>query len=209
MKKLLFICFLFVNSVTFSQSFCQYFIVKDTIWWSDQVSSPKLDSILFYKINKYRELKRLKKLVFDPIAVKASIHHTKYQFNRCIVTHGEDTLKRPGDRYKYYGGSTTNVAEVVAQGALNIKDDDPIFLEKIADDILTRWKKSPPHNAILLDRTITHGGGSIIFKSTDRGNYLPFSTFIALQIEQEIIKENKSFFDRIKIRWKTIIKVLL
>ena len=202
MKKILFIYFLFVNSVTFSQSeICDIFT-------GPQFSNSKLDSILFDKINKYRVSKRLKKLVFDTVAVRACIHHTKYQFNRCAVTHDEDTLKRPGSRYKYYGGNTTNVAEVAAQGMINIKDGDPMLLEKIADDILTLWKKSSPHNAILLDRAITHGGGSIIFKSTDQGvkpwkSYLPFSTFIALQIEQEIIlKEN-----RIKIFLKKIVKL--
>ncbi len=178
MKKILFICFLFVNSLAFSQSeMCDVFT-------GPQFSSSKLDSILFDKINKYRVSKRLKKLVFDTYAVKASNHHSKYQYNKCDVTHGEDTLKRPGDRYKYYGGNTTNVAEVVVGSVCYVKEGDPLYLEKIADSILNMWKKSPPHNAALLDKTATCGGGSSVYKFTiqirPKKTYLSFSTFIIL-----------------------------
>ena len=144
-----------------------------------------LDTMLFNKINEYRVSKKLKEIKWDTIGYKAARHHSQYLNGKNFISHYEDSAsyKDMDNRYEYFGGKTDRLSEIIALGCLNIHDNEPCRWDKLADEILNLWKKSPPHNRILLDPTNSSGGGSNAFTIREQGimgikNYVVISTFV-------------------------------
>ena len=158
-------------------------------------SQTKLDTLVFYNINKYRDSLNLPKLTWDTIAFKAAKHHSNYiirknSFNKNhlvrVIGHGEDTLKSPSNRYDYYGGRKwTYVGENLSVVNPVYKNDDNVKLQKISDLLLKMWIKSPSHNKVLLSNG-NFGGVSCLVRVNnsgfvDRKLYEVFSTFIIVK----------------------------
>ena len=144
-----------------------------------------LDSALFNKINEYRVSRKLKKITWDTTGYKAARHHSLYLKGKDFISHYEDSTvyKSMDNRYEYFGGKTDRLSEIIALGCLNIHDNDPCRWDKLADEILNLWKKSFPHNRIILDPANTSGGGSNAYTIREQGirgikNYVIISTFV-------------------------------
>lgn len=166
----------------------------------------KLDTLLFNKINEYRNSKHLKELIWDTSAYKATRHHTEYlmknEFNSpkryvdvakstplskttfylkpsLIYPHREEctVFFTPTDRYKYYGGKEY-VSEVIIGTHTNNYDS-------IVSKILNGWKNSPEHNKLILDKNAKRGCGSILIDIMNQGIinkniYFVTATFIII-----------------------------
>ncbi len=91
--------------------------------WVYSYGQTSLDSLLFSKINEYRESKGLNILIWDNTLFKASEHHSKYLLTmsnqdsskKMYLTHfetkqfeGFKSLMLPEDRYEYYLYSNKN-----------------------------------------------------------------------------------------------------
>jgi uncharacterized protein YkwD len=144
-----------------------------------------LDTMLFNKINEYRVSKKLKEIKWDTIGYKAARHHSQYLNGKNFISHYEDSIiyKSMESRYEYFGGKTDRLSEIIALGCCNVHDNDPSLLDKLAEEILNLWKKSPPHNRIILDPANTSGGGSNACTIREQGirgikNYVIISTFV-------------------------------
>jgi len=132
---------------------------------------PKIDTLLFNRINKYRSENNLRKITWDSIASKESKHHNIYLKNRCVkkcvivIGHGEDSslFEHPSNRYVYYGGKDENWSgEIIAYYFTNTKDDGKVLYDKIAYELLDEWKKSPAHNKIILTPDQKAGGCNVL-----------------------------------------------
>jgi hypothetical protein len=101
-----------------------------------------LDSALFNKINEYRLSKKLKMIKWDTTSYKAARHHSQYPQGKNFISHYEDSAayEDMDNRYEYFGGKTDRLSEIIALDCLNIHDDDPCRLDKLAAEILNLWK---------------------------------------------------------------------
>ncbi|MBI4930016.1 MAG: CAP domain-containing protein [Bacteroidetes bacterium] len=122
----------------------------------------KLDSLVFQKINEYRIAKGLNALVWSSSLYKAAQHHSEYlvKLNRqlksdvtlnFIIGHFENqkvdgilSMSFEERINKFYRNS--NASECVAFFGM-LKNN----FEKGANSIIYIWKRSPQHNAILLE----------------------------------------------------------
>jgi len=113
-------------------------------------SQTRLDSLVLVEINSYRNSKGLDSVRYSTTNFKASNHHSKYLVRTGKIGHTEDTLVSTSDRVKFYGGKSTHIGENVSSLALNIKDSDDQYLNKISKEIVRSWINSPEHNKMLL-----------------------------------------------------------
>ncbi len=105
----------------------------------------KIDTLVFEKINSYRESKHLSKLVWCDIYAKDAKSHISFLNTEAKLSHSK---RDPG------------VGEVICDisGVYNISDDSAE--SKYADRIVEAWKSSKHHNAILLNKKIKSMGVS-------------------------------------------------
>ena len=113
----------------------------------DSFSQSNLDHLLFNKCNKYRSQNSLREWKWSDKAFEAALHHSKYQVKTGEMGHNENSpTPTPTSRLDYYGidwvYSGENAAVVESTNRSN---------EQIAERILYLWKKSPPHNKLLLN----------------------------------------------------------
>lgn len=123
-----------------------------------------LDKKVFNKINEYRDSLCLPKLEWDSVAYKASEYQSVYlKSANNVVGHsnknkGFETTK---DRYKKAGGENTFLlGEICNVTNKNYKVIDTLIEEKLAIEIISLWKKSPAHNAIMIEPRMKYGGCS-------------------------------------------------
>jgi len=147
-------------------------------------SQTKLDSLVLSKINSYRVSKGLNEVTFSTIDFKAANHHSNYLLGKGFISHTQDKLTNPSDRYKFFGGDKySSVGENVLSYNVNIKDND-MPLEKISTELVDLWKNSPGHNKILLSKEYKFAGVSCVTRSSETGikgwkNIEIVSTFVA------------------------------
>jgi uncharacterized protein YkwD len=147
-------------------------------------SQTKLDSLVLSKINSYRVSKGLNEVAFSTIDFKAANHHSNYLVGKGFISHTEDTLNNPSDRYIFFGGDKyASVGENVLLYSLNVKDDK-LLLDKISTELVDMWKTSKKHNEILLTEEYEFAGVSCVTTSRDTGikgwkNIEIVSTFVA------------------------------
>jgi len=147
-------------------------------------SQTKLDSLVLSKINSYRVSKGLDVVKFSTIDFKAANHHSNYLVGKGFISHTEDTLTNPSDRYKFFGGDKyASVGENVLSYNLNVKDSE-MPLDKISTELVDMWKKSEKHNEILLTKEYKFAGVSCVTRSSETGikgwkNIEIVSTFVA------------------------------
>ena len=147
-------------------------------------SQTKLDSLVLSKINSYRVSKGLNEVAFSTVDFKAANHHSNYLLGKGFISHTEDKLTNPSDRYIFFGGDKyASVGENVLSYNINIKDND-IPLDKISTELVDLWKKSSGHNKILLSKEYKFAGVSCVTRSNETGikgwkNIEIVSTFVA------------------------------
>jgi uncharacterized protein YkwD len=153
MKNLLIIIALFITSFVNAQT--------------------KLDSLVFVKVNEYRNSLGLTKVEFDTVSYKAADNQASYLF-KCdsVVGHNQKNtgLETPNKRYIYFGGDEhASTAEVCNSVNMNVKIDDTMYLDKLATLIVDAWKKSPDHNKILITPKYKFAGVSTKVKTSSTG----------------------------------------
>ena len=119
---------------------------------SAQNKRSAVDSILFEKINEYREENCLNRLTWCDSAYKTSLHHTRYLANNHKISHDrpdEDFLVR----FEMFGIDSYYQGEnLMYVNYYNTPTDD-----SLAVFILEGWKNSPTHNELLLEPIILKG----------------------------------------------------
>jgi uncharacterized protein YkwD len=164
MKNLLVLLFLF-STACFSQ------------YTKEVKTFPVVEKAVFESINKYREEKGLKKVIWCGKAYQAAYHHSYYLSDMKKIPkilHEEtvdvedfEELVYLGDRLRKYvshGGSPYGVENIITNNFndwwFQRKDLDPI--QNYCRCIFGSWKDSPGHNESMLDKRVTHGAIAIV-----------------------------------------------
>ena len=109
-------------------------------------SQTKLDKLIFKRINEYRAEKGLSELLWDDKAYLAANLHSKYMIKNSVFTHEEKNDTPNHDvRLMKYGVEAMSSAENIAKISHYVIKD-----EILAIAIFNIWKRSPPHNKIML-----------------------------------------------------------
>ncbi len=109
----------------------------------------KLDTVVFNKINDYRVSLGLNKVTWDSSAFKVAEKQALYMKTKSVVGHSD--------------GLVNEVSSFDTCNNLTYFDVD-----RIADDIISEFKKSPKHNAIIVSECYKFVGVST--KATARNN---------------------------------------
>jgi uncharacterized protein YkwD len=142
-----------------------------------------LDKKVFNNINEYRDSLCLPKLEWDSCAYKASEYQSIYLKSANGVVGHSNTNKGfedLEDRYeKANGKKTLLLGEICNATNKNYKVIDTLVEEKLAIEIISLWKKSPDHNAIMLEPRMKYVGCStkITTSSTGIKTYTPYDAY--------------------------------
>lgn len=132
-----------------------------------------LDKRVFKKINEYRDSLCLPKLEWDSCAYKAAEYQSIYmKYANGVVGHSNKNkgFENTKDRYKNAGGKNTLLLEEICNATnKNYKAIDTLIEEKLAVEIVSLWKKSPDHNAIMIEPRVKYGGCSTKTASCSTG----------------------------------------
>lgn len=149
-----------------------------------------LDKKVFNKINEYRDSLCLPKLEWDSCAYKASEYQSIYlksangRVGHNNKNKGFENLK---DRYKKADGKKALfLREICNSTNKNYKVIDTRIEEKLAVEIVSLWKKSPEHNAIMIEPKMKYGGCSTKTASYSTGiksftNYDAYSVMVLFE----------------------------
>jgi len=127
------------------------------------VSQTELDKLVFEKVNQYRVSKGVKKLVWCDKAFNASKQHSIYLKNNEEISHNENSdtptvisrLKKHNINYIISYGE--NCAQIIPE-----TDEEYFSNDILSTLIVNSWKKSPPHNKIMLNPNFTDAGISCV-----------------------------------------------
>ena len=122
-------------------------------------SQTSLDSLLFEKINKYRNAHGLKSWEWDQNVWEASNSHNKYLMDLGRLTHyqeGSDSTYTGGDRLIQQGVTWYLTRENCAMRYRYDNETD----EEQSEKILLQWINSPGHNETLLCSKSKYGAVS-------------------------------------------------
>ena len=126
-------------------------------------SQTELDKLVFEKVNQYRISKGLSELVWCDKAYNASKQHSIYLNNEGELTHKEkNDTPTPLSRLKKH-----NITNIVSYGEncgliMTGSDEEYSSNEILSTLIVDSWKKSPPHNKIMLTPNFTYTGVSCV-----------------------------------------------
>jgi uncharacterized protein YkwD len=124
----------------------------------------KLDSLVLVKVNEYRTSKGLTKVDFDTVSFLSADNQANYLFkNDSIVGHSQKNtgFETPNKRYIYFGGNErSSTAEVCNSVNTNLKVNNDMYLDNLANLIVDAWKSSFEHNKILIDPKYKFAGVS-------------------------------------------------
>jgi len=163
MKTLITLIFIFVSMISMAQT--------------------SLDIKVFNKINEYRDSFHIPKLEWDSCAYKAANYQSTYlKSANGVVGHSnknkgfEDVRKR---YEKAGGGKTLLLGEICNSTNKNYKVIDTLIEEKLATEIISLWKKSPNHNAIMLEPRMKYVGCStkIVTSGTGIKTYTHYDAY--------------------------------
>lgn len=127
----------------------------------------KLDSLVFYQVNSYRDSKKLNLVKFKDTNFKAANQHSLYLMKSNKIGHDEDSLSLPIDRFRFHGGVSNYISENVVHLNLNVKNDS-IDYTQISKEIVNMLINSSEHNKNLSDNKFNFLGIScvLIYKPT-------------------------------------------
>lgn len=137
------------------------------------IAQTSLDRKVFNKINEYRDSLCLPKLEWDSSAYKASEYQSEYlKSANGVVGHNNPNkgFEKMNDRYEKVGGrKTLLLGEICNSTNKNYKVIDTLVEEKLSIEIISLWKKSPAHNAIMLEPRMRYVGCSSKIKTGSTG----------------------------------------
>ena len=130
-----------------------------------------LDSLLFDKVNEYRESNGLNSLAWDSNVYKMANHHSVYlkilnqDSTKSIITHLEDVdveefeeMLYPNDRFKKY---VNNKFDFRGENVGGVLKNRKTSNEKLVDLIFESWKTSSEHNQLMLNPKTKFGACSV------------------------------------------------
>lgn len=136
-------------------------------------SQTKLDSLIINKINNYRDSLKVNQFEFDKVCYKSANLQSTYlaETNRereeksFVIGHSNT---RPGqqnlsDRYLISGGKKyKHIGENVVFFCVNINKKDSLSsLDKIAEQSIRLWKKSPKHHKLMISPDFKYAACSV------------------------------------------------
>lgn len=132
----------------------------------------KLDSMLFDKVNDYRESQGISRLMWDNDVYKAANHHSTYlklinkDSLKTVMTHAESKNVEGFEELMYF---TDRISKYVKRDCILSSENitgtlkGPRFPEeKLVDIIFENWKKSKKHCKIMLSTEVKSGACSIV-----------------------------------------------
>lgn len=157
-------------------------------------SNKVVDSLLFVKINEYRQYNHVSTLVWNDAIYQMAIHHTLYQCKTKKVTHVEDSvvdgfnsIKTVKDRYAVFVGNPDPLLNRFSENALggnalqciDSTSDFSLFVKTIwkedtrkldtisllVYETIYGWDQSKCHKTNMLSSTITHGAISTLYST--------------------------------------------
>ena len=155
--KYLVIILLFISSLSFTQT--------------------KLDSLVFDRINQYRDSIGLNKVEWDSIAFKSANNHSTYLSNNStnnniICGHKQNTpgYETPSNRWrKFKGEDKTYFAEISNFTTINKKEDSDYFYSLIVNEIIKLFINSEEHKKAMINDKVKFVGVSTTYKVEDNG----------------------------------------
>ena len=169
MKKILTIILSFTTIFSFSQS--------------------KLDSLVISKINNYRDSLNINKFEFDKVSFKAANLQSTFlaEANRSrdeksfVVGHSNTKTgqRTSTDRYSVSGGKKYNhLGENVVFFTFNINKNDSIkSLDKLTEQAVKLWKKSPKHHKLMISPDFKFAGCSVKLEPSKNNNSKNWITY--------------------------------
>ena len=145
-----------------------------------------LDSLVWLECNTYREEKKLTAVVWNDTIYKASKHHSEYQAYFNFIAHGESKiLPNKSDEQKHYKKMYSFCAEICL---MNTFTDGKTTYSELAKEMITQWKNSPGHNAIMISPTYKLNSFATAFRYNcllllTRENLLLYNPKLLTQIE--------------------------
>jgi hypothetical protein len=107
-----------------------------------------LDSLVWVECNAYRKEKRLNPVAWNDTIYAASSHHSEYQVYYNILGHGETRIMPEREKeQEHYNVIRVFSAEICLY---NYCDVDKTTYNELAKKMITQWKNSPGHNAIMI-----------------------------------------------------------
>ena len=155
----------------------------------------QIDSILFGKINHYRDSLGIQKLIWDDDVYKMAEHHTKYLMKRCAYvykngisdtketpmptitgpSHDEDIdmpdfieINLAQDRFSNYTNKRRNsvsISENVCSG--HTKEYNKNKPEIVANDVFISWLNSKYHKESMFNPKLTHAACCTLIEKDD------------------------------------------
>jgi uncharacterized protein YkwD len=155
--KYLVIILLFISNLSFTQT--------------------KLDSLVFDRINKYRDSIGLNKVEWNSIAFKTANNHSIYLSNNStnnnfICGHNQKTsgYETPTNRWrKFKGEDKTYFAEISNFTTTDKKEDNDEFYSLIANKIIKLFINSEEHKKAMINDKVKFIGVSTTYKVKDNG----------------------------------------
>jgi len=156
------------------------FIIILSLFTTQLVSQTNLDSLLFNKVNDYRILNGLDKIMWDNDIYKAANHHSTYLTllnsspEKAIISHIEkidfNDFEELYGLYERYGKYVSRQTKYIAENVTGTKVFEKNFYsdEKIADITFSKWKSSSKHNSIMLSPKTKYGACSTIVVISER-----------------------------------------
>ena len=157
MKKILVILFVLISNLSYGQTL--------------------LDSLIFNRINEYRESNCLKRLTWSPLTYKVGENQTEYMYLTNFLTHnqiipidssiiGSFKVEKNFDKRfsnhineEFYTNENIIVETNIFFGENLYSNtiDTSTTLEFFATSIVNDWINSPEHNELLLDESMIKG----------------------------------------------------
>ena len=126
-------------------------------------SQTELDKLVFKKVNEYRTSKGLSELIWCDKAYNASKQHSIYLKKEEELSHNEKSdTPTPLSRLK-----KQNITNIISYGEncaqiMTATDEEYYSNDILSTLIVDSWKKSPPHNKIMLTPNFNYSGISCV-----------------------------------------------
>lgn len=148
MKKILFILFVLISKLSSSQT--------------------RLDSLIFDRINEYRELNCLNRIIWDTTTYKVGDNQTEYMYLTNFIEHIQE---KPNDttilgnfiiepsivkRFTKYVECKYQT-NYYGENLIRVKLDSIYNEDDIVTEIISSWISSKEHNELLLDKDMIYG----------------------------------------------------
>jgi len=140
------------------------------------------------RVNEYRNLHDLPSVSYDTILYKSANYHVNYIFRTKSISHNEDTLVTPKDRYVYFKGTKrTIINENISVVSLTAKDNETEnqINDKISFLVVLQWVKSDPHAKVLFSDS-SKGAVSTYIEKSPSGikGYTKYTIYTVLDLKK-------------------------